>query len=184
MIAARKQELSVERTGTTVSVPNHPIGRLMYYLSCVDNLVDFGLPSKVTDYGHTSLLTYDDENAILVFAAILSPDVFVENKVMVNSDELCPDGGNEFYKITNTRAAVAATREFVIGGKTVHTLEIMAFTMSWLRRNYIEPMEQYEKRIQAIADGNPDKYKHVHQSMKRHKKHKKHKKKDKGCTIF
>lgn len=130
----------------------------MYYLSCVTNLVDFDHPRSLTDYQNYDDLDYDDINSVLLFALLLEPKIFIENNIMIQVSSL-NNASNEFYKITNTRTAVAATREFVIGGKRVHTLEIMAFERSWLQRNYLNPIEYYEDRIKAILAGEPDKYK-------------------------
>lgn len=159
MYSARQRELGIKITGQTAHVPNTPMATLMYYLGCIDSLVDFNIPSKLRDYDNYSQLTYEDENQVLCLAVLLSPDVFIEKSIMINEPRLCGNSQNKFYEITDTQTSVAATREFIIGGKRVRTMKLMAFKKTWIEENYIEPMNSYAKRIKAIAEGKPDKYK-------------------------
>lgn len=158
MIGARQRQIGIKATGTTVSLPNAPMARLMYYLSTVDGLTDFGIPDNLTNYGSYSYLSFDEENQVLTLAALLSPDLFIDKGIMINEPRLCPDANNEFYEISDVRTAVAITQEFAIAGKQVHTLRIMAFKKIWIETNYVNPISNYVKRIQAIANGNVENY--------------------------
>lgn len=153
---AQQRQINIKNIGNTVYVPDNDMARLMYYLSCVNDLIDFGIPNKLTDYSNYNAITFDDENQILVLAVLLSPDEFVEKGIMIPVKNL-GKSSNEFYRITDSKFAVAATRQFVIGGKKVNTLEVMAFEMRWLERYYTGPISNYHRRLEAIADGNVEK---------------------------
>lgn len=153
---ARAREIGISEIGETVYVPNNDIAHLMYYLSCVNNLIDFGISNRLTDYANYKNIDFDDENQILKLAIILSPDEFVEKGVMIPVRYL-GDSSNKFFRITDSQYALAATRQFVIGGKNVHTLKVMAFEMNWLEKHYSNPLMHYHKRINAIANGNVEK---------------------------
>lgn len=153
MLAARQREIEIKQTGTKCTVPNSSMARLMYYLRSVDSLTDFGIPSELKNYDNYNRLSFDQENQVIALAFLLSPDLFVEKGIMINEPRLCGDCNNEFYEISDHRTAIAATREFVIAGKTVHTLSIMAFKMDWIRKNFVDPINYYDRRLRAIADG-------------------------------
>lgn len=156
MIGYNQHQLRIKATGRSCTVPDHPIARLMYYLHSVDSLVDFGIPSHLKEYENYGRTTFDQENTILCFAALLNPKIFIENKIMIHEPSLCGNSSNKFFEISDTTTSVAATREFVIGGRRVRTLNIMAFEISWLENNYIKPMKYYSRRLQAIENGTVD----------------------------
>lgn len=153
MIDARQREIEIRQTGREVTIPNASMARLMYYLHSVNVITDFGIPNELTNYNNYNSLSFDQENQVLALAILLNPDVFIEKGIMINSSSLCGNYNNQFYEITDRRTAVAATRQFVIAGKTVHTLKIMAFEMCWMRNYFTDPISYYERRISAIANG-------------------------------
>ena len=156
VLGYNQHQLSIKETGRSCTVPDHPIAKLMYYLNSVDSLVDFGIPSHLKDYENYGETSFDHENAILCFATLLNPTIFIENNIMIHEPSLCGNSSNKFYEISDTRTTIAATREFVIGGRRVQTLNIMAFEVSWLDNNYIKPMKYYSRRLQAIENGTVD----------------------------
>lgn len=149
------RSIKFEDVTTKAEVPNNDMAKLMYYLNCVNCLIDFDIPSKLRNYEKYRYLSYEEENEILCLAIILSPDEFVKRKVMVPVSKL--DGGlsNRFFKITDTKLAFHVTSEFFIGGRQVHTLEIMFFEIDWLERNYSDPIKNYSDRIYEIIHGKP-----------------------------
>lgn len=69
------------------------------------------------------------------------------------SGKLCGNSNNSFFKITDSRFSFAATREFVVGGRNICTLNIMAYKQVWLDRFYNNPMRHYSERLNAIRNG-------------------------------
>lgn len=143
--------IGIKDTTVSTTVPNANMARLMYYLNCVNSLVDFGIPQKYRDYQNYSKNTFDDGNSILIYAHLLSPEIFVIKNIMIPVKNL--DKDNKFFEITDSHIAIAAAREFIIGGKKVHTMKIMAFKIEWLERNYSVPMQFFAKRMSAILNG-------------------------------
>lgn len=153
-----RHQYGIRATGTTTTIPDNPMARLMYYLNSVNTLVDFGIPNDLCDYRYYYNLSFDEENQVLMLAGLLSPDLFINKGIMINEPRLCPDANNEFYEISDIQQAIAITEEFTIAGRQVHTLRIMAFKMAWLENNYINPMKSYLPRIRALANGTADSY--------------------------
>ncbi|KAK8837357.1 hypothetical protein M9Y10_036790 [Tritrichomonas musculus] len=161
MITLGQDALNIRATGSTANVPNHPMARLMYYLRTVNSLIDFDIPYDLRDYSNYDSLSFDEENQVLMLSTLLSPDLFIEKGIMINEPRLCPNCNNEFYEISAIQSRVAVTQEFVVGGKRVRTLEIMAFKPIWLESNYIAPIKAYMGRIRALANGTVDQYRPV-----------------------
>ena len=141
MIAIEGDSIGIQAKGHKANVPDKPMGKLMYYLNAVNNLIDFKIPYSLQNYEKCHLLSFDEENQVLSLAVLLSPNIFIENGIMINEPRLCQNVSNQFYEISAMHSAIAITEEFVIGGQQVHTLQIMAFKKSWLERNYINQRE-------------------------------------------
>ena len=159
-----QNEVAVRRTGTTCYVPDNPIAKLMYYLNACESICEIGIPRKFRDYQNYDDLSASEMSDCLNLADVLDPTVFIRNGVMVQSDQLCGNSANEFYEITNTRIGVSVSRSFMIAGRQVRTLKIMAFKRSWLENNYYGPFRTIN-RILAESQ------------------HKKSKKKKKDCNV-
>ena len=127
------------RTSESVSVANDAYARLMYYLNACESICEIGIPRKFRDYENYDYLDSSEMSDCLNLADRLDPTIFIRNGVMVQSDQLCGNSANEFYEITNTRIGVSVSRSFMIAGRQVRTLKIMAFKRSWLENNYYGP---------------------------------------------
>lgn len=140
--------LHVKATGVSVSVPDNPRAKLMYYLSCVCDALQLDSSdtmsiSALKDYQNYYRLTEEEKKKLLVFCVMLSPDVLL-NKVFFQNDRMCGDRSNEFYDIGTVASQLVVSNSIVIGGQRKNIRKIMTFKMSWLRKNYLEP-------IQALA---------------------------------
>ena len=139
------QEMDME----IVEVPDDDVARLMYYLSCVDTVIDYEGIDNLSDYQNYDLLTVDEMAELFKLVLIFNPKYFVEKGVFIIDENLLPDGlGNQFYKITDERIGLHVNNEMFIGGKTVNVLKVMACNMDWLVRNYFRPW----KNIFEMAD--------------------------------
>ena len=47
--------------------------------------------------------------------------------------------GNQFYQITDERIGMVVNNEFLIGGRTVKVLKVMACNLNWLKKYYFTP---------------------------------------------
>ena len=139
------QEMDME----IVEVPDDEVAKLMYYLSCVDTVINYQEIDKLSDYENYDLLTADDLLELFKLVLIFNPKYFVEKGVFIINENLLPNGlGNQFYKITDERIGIHVNNEMFIGGRTVNVLKVMACNMDWLIRNYFTPW----KNIFEMAD--------------------------------
>lgn len=158
MIGVQNRVIGIKETGHTVTVPDSPMACIMYYLSCVNSLIDINIPENLRKYHNYQNLSFDEENRVLSLATLLNPALFIANGIMINDPALCQNKSNKFFSITNSRFAFAFSREFVIANKKLHTLKIMAFKSSWLEKYYINPIKTYSTRISAIANGTVERF--------------------------
>ena len=139
-----RDQLSFEQTGVHASVPSNDVARLMYYLKCVCTVIDCDDDPAIcrfTNYNNWSSLSYEEQKVLLVLCYKFSPDEF-EDKVFFNSDELCGDSSNEFYKINQIRHRMIAADSIIIAGRECSVTNIMTYKMSWMHQNYIGPMQR------------------------------------------
>ena len=130
-------KFSVQRTGVQVEVPNNNLARIMYYLSCVFNTIQYNESNKLSDYQHYYYLNEDEKKAVYALAVLLNPKLFLDANIFILDDgTLTGNFGNEFFKITDERIGVHVNQELMIGGRSVKVLSIMACKRSWLDNNY------------------------------------------------
>ena len=139
------QEMDME----TVRVPDDDVARLMYYLSCVDTVIDYQEIDILTDYENYDLLTVDEMTKLFELVLIFNPKYFIEKGVFIVNEDLLPGNlSNQFYKITDERIGLHVSDQMFIGGRTVNVLKVMACSKDWLLRNYFIPW----KNIFEMAD--------------------------------
>ena len=102
--------------------------------------------ARLTEYQNYAFLTEDEKKQLLVFCAILSPDVLL-NKVFFQNDQMCGDSSNEFYDIGTVASHLVVSSSIVIGGQKKSIRKIMTFKMSWLQNNYLEPMQALAREL-------------------------------------
>ena len=141
-------KVRVETFGTTVTVPNDNIAKLMYYLDCVLLVIEYDGSNKLTDYQHYYNLNNEEKKAVIQLALLFNPKLFIDSSIFIVSEDLLPDSSdNKFYKITDERIGVHVNQNIMIGGRTVKVLNIMACNTSWLNRNYFTPLERINNEI-------------------------------------
>ena len=159
MFAIRENEYDITNFGTIVTVPNNPIARCMYYLNCVDTVLDIDEFWFLTDYAKYYLLDNSDKAKLLLLCKTFSPDVLED--VFEEVSHL-PNTSNKFYELGLNQTSIAATSQIVIGGITRKVLKVMFYTREWVDRNYYTPIAQlsYDLRRQpsrtVLYRGNDD----------------------------
>ena len=135
-------DLQVKRIGEKTTVPNNDVARLMYYLSCVDTVINYNEIDNLTDYNSYYLLTDDEIEILIKTVLILNPKFFVDAGIFILDSYLVPDDMmNEFYEITDNRIGFHINEEIILGGKVVKVLKIMACRNTWLDKNYFNPLK-------------------------------------------
>jgi flagellar motility protein MotE (MotC chaperone) len=70
----------------------------------------------------------------------LKPEVLL-NKCIFQDDNLCGDSSNEFFELEEVRNNLLVAGSIMIGGQQKRVSKIMAFKMSWLQQNWIDPIK-------------------------------------------
>ena len=143
-----QNKLKVEPYGTTTTVPQNNIAKLMYYLDCVLTVIEYNRNSKLTDYKNYNNLNNEEEKLVIELALLLNPKIFIDAGIFILNSNLLPDSSdNKFYKITDETIGVHVNEKIFIGGRAVKVLNIMACNNSWIERNYINPIQRINEEI-------------------------------------
>ena len=141
-----RDSIGVTTTGTVVTVPDHPKAKLMYYLNCMCTVLSLDQAehniTRLTDYRSYYLLS-DEETADMVVLCTLLDPITLNEVCIFNDEEACGDSSNEFYEINARRTTVAAAASVMVGNVRVSVKKIMCYKMSWLLKNYIEPLSHF-----------------------------------------
>ena len=134
-------QVSVKSIGKTVLIPDNDIARLMYYLSCVDTVINYG-EDILSDYENYDLLTPTQKEVLVKLVEMFAPPFFIKAGVFILDQNLLPGNfNNEFYQITDQRIGIHINQEIMIGGRTVRVLKIMACNTAWLNKYYYTPLK-------------------------------------------
>ena len=135
------RDIKVEDNTVKVNVPENDLAKLMYYLSCVSNAINYNEANKYTDYQRYYLLSQNEKKEVYALAILLNPELLIKEKIFIISPMLLTRGlNNQFYKITDDTIGVHANQEIAIGGRVVQVLEIMVCNERWLSDNYYKPL--------------------------------------------
>ena len=148
------KNVKVRAFGTTTTVPNNSIAKLMYYLDCVASVIDVD-DRRLTDYQNYDELTWEQLKEVHNIATKYSPDIFQSHKIfLVNRDLLNNSSNNEFYEITDETIGIHVDKEIIIGGRVTKVNKIMVCNNSWLSENYFSPISEIDKFFERIENGN------------------------------
>ena len=138
-------KLQVEAFGEETVVPEDDYAKLMYYLHCIYTVIepnDYSI-SRLRDYKHYYNLSSSEKDTVYDHAILFEPQLFINANIIIVDQSLLIDHlDNKFYKITDERIAAHVDDEFMIGGKTVRVLNVMACNDIWLNNNYYSPIER------------------------------------------
>ena len=146
-----KTEIQIKRTGTSCTVPDSPIAKLMYYLNCVCSCVDAEDDSgiqRLRDYNNYSRLSNEEEAKLLMLCLALSPDKLIGTVFFPNED--IDRSSNAFYELSAVSTKLVVAESLLIGGQQRRVHKIMMFKMSWIESYYLNPLRSYQNRRRAI----------------------------------
>lgn len=155
MSGARASDgIEIRLSGEATNVPKNDVARLMYYFSCICELVDYqgSCPNieRYCDYRSYRTMTNDDISVMLGLChSFFGPGKFERAKLLIHNSKLCKPGfSNEFYEITrtNTVIGVPVNASIVIAGKSVTVRNIMVYRYKWLEQNYIYPYMNLKRK--------------------------------------
>jgi hypothetical protein len=148
MAYVQHKQYGIKDISVTVNVPQNDTARLMYYLNCVCQAIQYddNNISRYRNYNNWSQLSNEDIRLLVVLCYTLSPDVF-NNKVFFQSDALCGNNANKFFEINEVNHQLLAVQSIVVAGRTCRVNKIMTYKMSWMQNNYLNPMRNLAERL-------------------------------------
>ncbi|UJR38724.1 hypothetical protein I4U23_031389 [Adineta vaga] len=148
MAYLQHNQYGIKDVGHSVNIPQNDTARLMYYLDCACNAVNYrdNDINRYRNYNNWAQLSNEDIRLLVVLCYTLSPDVF-NNKVFFHSDALCGNSTNKFYEISQVRNHLVAVQSIVIAGRSCQVNKIMTYKMSWMQTYYINPMRNIAQRL-------------------------------------
>ncbi len=151
MAALVRERVGIKHIGTTVTVPDNPKAKLMYYLESVASVLDLNSPNlnRLKNYQNYYSLSEAETDALLALVLLLSPDELV-GKVFFHSED-CGGSTNKFYELSAVSNMVAVADSIVIGGERKRVAKIMFFKMSWMEKNYFTPIRSFRGRLERMA---------------------------------
>ena len=112
-------QVQIRPFGVVVDVPDDDVAKLMYYLSCVDTVINYNIIDRLSDYKNYNLLTVDDLTLLFQLVLLFYPQKFIQAGIFVLEQRLLQPGmGNQFYEITDERIGLFVNNVFFIGGRT------------------------------------------------------------------
>ena len=142
MASLNLREIGIKKIGRKVIVPQNPYAKLMYYLSCVDTLIQYNFNQRLINYEQYYNLTEKEKQSIKFLAYLLTPNILLKYNIIINKPELCGNCSNEFYEITDTKLGFHTNSIISIGGIDVKVRKIMAFQGNWIENNYYRPLTE------------------------------------------
>ena len=155
MAAFVGERVRIRDTSVSVSVPQNPKAKLMYYLNCVATVIQLDDPalSRLRNYQNYYLLSDQETDALLALVILLSPDELI-GKVFFPSED-CGGRSNQFYELSAVSHMLAVADNVVIGGERKRVGKVMFFQRSWMENNYFSPIRSFQDRLQRMARGLP-----------------------------
>ena len=137
---------SIIPIGERTTVPDDDVARLMYYLSCVDAVINYQVIDKLSDFRNYKRLTVEDMTALFKLVLLFNPEIFLDANIFILQIAPLPNGlDNQFYEITNERIGIHINNQILIGGRTVRVMKFMVCNPTWLIRNYYRPWKNIYK---------------------------------------
>ena len=150
IIIGQRKQVFVKDFTTATTVASNCFAKLMYYLNCVDVVIDFremdidlGNLTKYSDY---SSLDRAEKNTLIKICEILTPN-FLEGKAFFYNPNMGGDYGNKFIEINASETTAAVSSEFMIGSSKIYVKKIMLYKNIWIQNNYYNPLREANRQV-------------------------------------
>ena len=143
------KNIKVRAFGSSTTVPNNAIAKLMYYLDCVAAVIDYE-DRTLTDYQNYDELSGEQLVAVYHLAKLLNPSIFINAGIFIVDQKLLFDKINQFYEINDETICAHVNSEIMIGGKVVKVTKLMACNDTWLSNNYYKPINEIDRLVLEI----------------------------------
>ena len=155
VLVSERNRLGIKDISSTVTVPNNPRAKLMYYLDCVAVVIqlDDANLTRLRDFRNHYLLNESEIDALLALVILFSPDELL-GKVFFPSED-CGGRNNQFLELNAVSHTLAVADNILIGGERKRVAKVMFFQRSWMECNYFSPIRSFQGRLQRLAQGLP-----------------------------
>ena len=147
----QREQVSLRTPGTAVTIANDKRARLMYYLDSMSIVLDLDANAtqrRFRDFrNYSSIQTIEEKKALFYLCHILRPEV-LNDKCIFNSEDI--DADNKFIEITNQTSTFAANENVSIAGQQTRVTNIMLYKMSWIQRNFVDPMQELAAELESL----------------------------------
>ena len=122
---------------------DNDISKLMYYLNCVNIVIQANIYHKYIDYLNSKNILKEDEKIILKLAQKYNPKILIDNGIFIlNQNLLQGNSSNEFYQLNDQRIETKVNPDIVIEGNLIFVSQVMARNYGWISTYYHEPIER------------------------------------------
>ena len=137
----------------TINIPDNPSNRCMYYLSCVNSVLDLTKIPRIkhlinfTNYN----LDLEDKKKLITLCELFSVET-LENKVFFETKNLSGSVRNEFMELKSAQIErdINVDTEIFIKGVKRDVLKIMLFRSDWALDNYLNPLRALRNEIKRV----------------------------------
>ena len=150
-------QIHVKKIGSSTTIPDNPIAKLMYYFDCVCSCIeadDDYTTRRLRNYKNYSRisLSSQEEAQLLILCLALSPDKLIGSIFLPASDNEDFDGScNRFYELSAVSTKVLVSQSLLVGGQQKRVRKIMKFKKSWIEKYYINPLRSIERGERPAA---------------------------------
>lgn len=141
-----RTEIHMKRTGSTTTVPDNAVAKLMYYFDCVCSCVEADIKwlsdRPLASYKNYYRLTNEEEAKLLLLCLALSPDKLIGSIFFPANDEDLDGSSNEFYELSAVKTSLVVSESLLIGGQQKQVRKIMKFKTSWY---YLNPLLSFQR---------------------------------------
>uniref|UniRef100_A0A1I8J2K3 Ras-associating domain-containing protein n=1 Tax=Macrostomum lignano TaxID=282301 RepID=A0A1I8J2K3_9PLAT len=146
----QQRQLQVEKTGSRTTVPNHSVGRLMYYLKCMTDVLGDCIPAHLTNYSNCYGLSYSDRQVVIEIAREYPPSKI---PLFIPVDD-AGDSSNDFLTFSSLEETITALGIQGDGEAMMalrrqvsnqHLFKVMVYEDAWARNNYYGPLREIQR---------------------------------------
>ena len=125
---------------TLSSVPNNPYAKLMYYLSCVESVLNELNLGYLTNYNNYASLDSDEKKLVQSLAIIFNPNIFIQNNVFIQIPDDSMLNSIEFVKLNDKGLQYINITNVIEAGEYKCTVtKAMLAKQHWFKQFYYEP---------------------------------------------
>lgn len=133
---------NIRDIGRTVTIPDSPVARLMYYLDSVCSLLQMNTSDspnihRLTQYSLHGFLTAAQKRELTILCLILAPQQLLNKCIFIDNNL---KGSNKFYEISAVHDQMFVSRSIIINGQRKRVNKIMICRSAWLQTYFVKPM--------------------------------------------